>query len=280
MPPVPIITYHRIGPQLPPDPLESISPETFAVQMRRLHRAGYTSIGFDLLLEHRENGHPLPPRPVIIAFDDGYQDYLDHAVPILRRYGFTAMFYLVAGLMGQRSSWTEPSQRYSRPIMGWDGARELLRQGFHCGGHTLTHPRLARLTANECRYELVESRRILEEQLDRPIRHLAYPYGSQNSEVRALAMAAGYQTACCSVSSRRVTPADEVFALPRIGISARDSSATFVTRVLTGHSIRTLTRATAEQVLPGPVFRAGLGVWRRLRSVIAPAALTASVIAG
>ncbi len=90
----------------------------------------------------------------MITFDDGYQDCQDYAIPILRKHGFTATFYLVAGLVGERSVWTERTDGYSRPLLGWAAARELIRQGFHCGAHSLSHrnfdessPRLRAVTS-------------------------------------------------------------------------------------------------------------------------------------
>ena len=72
----------------------------------------------------------MPRRPVVITFDDGFQGCADYAVPVLRTHGFTAMFYLVAGLMGATSRWLRPELGMELALMSWDTARSLAAEGF------------------------------------------------------------------------------------------------------------------------------------------------------
>ena len=113
--------------------------------MRWLAAFKYQPIDMDTLVRARRGLGPLPERPVVITFDDGLQGCVDHALPVLREHRFTAVFYLVAGLMGETSRWLRPELGMDLPIMSWDTARRLGRDGFQCGAHTLTHPRLAGL---------------------------------------------------------------------------------------------------------------------------------------
>src|SRR5215212_10755611 len=98
--------YHQVTPQ-PHAAFRkyALTPRMFAAQMRWLKLSGYVSITFERLLDGRAGRVRLPARAVIITFDDGFQDCVDYAVPILQRHRLTAMFYLVAGLAGARSEW-------------------------------------------------------------------------------------------------------------------------------------------------------------------------------
>jgi peptidoglycan/xylan/chitin deacetylase (PgdA/CDA1 family) len=207
------------------------------MQMRWLQLAGYRSITLDAWLAHRKGQITLPRRPVIITFDDGFQASVDHAVPILRRRGMTAIFYLVAGRMGQHSDWLQRARGVSLPLIRWEDARRLASAGMHCGAHTMTHPRLTDVDAATCHAELSDARALLESELGRPIRHLAYPHGAFDPAVRMMAAAAGHSSAC-TVEIGRSTFADDPFALRRIPISGHDTLADFVCRLRTGRSLR------------------------------------------
>lgn len=246
---VPILMYHEVARRAPAG-FEKfvVSPVAFARQMRWLAWRGYTAIGLDLLLDAREGRAALPVRPVVVTFDDGFQECVDHAAPVLKAYGFRAIFYLVTGFMGATSRWLRPILGFELPIMSWSSARALLDAGFDCGAHTVSHPHLTLLSTDACRGELAASRAELEAELGRAVRHLAYPFGSYDAAVRACAEEAGYRSAC-SVRIGLSAVGDDRLALHRVPVSGTDSFADFVWRLRTAHTV-------AESVRSG---------WRRLR---------------
>jgi peptidoglycan/xylan/chitin deacetylase (PgdA/CDA1 family) len=227
--------YHQVTPQ-PHAAFRkyALTPRMFARQMRWLKLAGYVPITFDRLLDGRSGRARLPARAVIITFDDGFQDCVDYAVPILQQHRFTAMFYLVAGLAGERSQWLA-ARGLAFQLLDWPTARQLDVAGFACGSHTLTHPHLAALSTAECRAELRESRARLEEQLGHPIRDLAYPFGSFDTNVRAIAAEAGYRTAC-STRIGRSGDDDDLLALHRIPVNGDESLLDFISRLYTART--------------------------------------------
>src|SRR4051794_39451160 len=160
---IPILMYHQVTPQ-PLDCLRkyAVTVGSFAAQMAWLTLAKYTSITLDQLLDHRAGRGALPPHPVLITFDDGFQDVFDYAVPILQQRRFTATFYLVAGLVGRRSHWLLAERGVELPLMDWQAALRLEQAGFQCAAHTMSHPHLAELSTHACREELSEARRLLE----------------------------------------------------------------------------------------------------------------------
>jgi peptidoglycan/xylan/chitin deacetylase (PgdA/CDA1 family) len=249
--PVPVLMYHEVSPS--PHPAfrrYTVTVREFTRQMRWLAAFGYQAIDMDALVRARLGQGTLPKRPVVITFDDGFQGCADHAVPALRAHGFTAVFYLVAGLMGETSRWLLPELGMALSLMSWDTARALAMDGFQCGAHTVTHPRLADLDPSRCRAELVDARTRLEDELGRPVVHLAYPYGSFDQAVRATVAEAGYVTAC----STRVGLSgadDDLLALRRVTIYGHDSLIDFACRLRSGAALR----ERLDQALGGMAHR-------------------------
>jgi peptidoglycan/xylan/chitin deacetylase (PgdA/CDA1 family) len=245
--------YHQVTPHpLPAFRKYAVTPEAFAAHMRWLARARYVPIDLDTLLDYRKGKCTLPPRPAIITFDDGFQDCVDYAVPVLQARGFTAVFYLVASLVGQTSRWLMRERGIELPLMDWEAARELERAGFHCGSHTVSHPRLAELSPATCRAELAESRRLLEDNLGHAVQDMAYPHGSMNEHVRALVAEGGYRSACSSRLGLSA-PDDDLLALHRIPVNGQDTLLDFACRLRTAHSFHEWLTSKAS------------GVRRRLR---------------
>jgi peptidoglycan/xylan/chitin deacetylase (PgdA/CDA1 family) len=241
-PAIPILMYHQVTPQpCPAFSKYAVTLKAFAAQIRWLAGAGYTPISLDALLAYRSGRGTLPLRPVIITFDDGFQDCADHAVPILKTHSFTAIFYLVAGLVGKTSRWLLSERGIEFPLLDWATARQLKAAGFHCGSHSMSHPRLADLSPALCREELLWSRQLLEDNLGHEVRHLAYPFGSFNESVRAIAAETGYRSAC-SVRIGLSTVDDDPLVLHRVPISGQDSLLDFICRLRTARSLREFMR--------------------------------------
>jgi peptidoglycan/xylan/chitin deacetylase (PgdA/CDA1 family) len=232
---IPILTYHHVTPEdLPSFTKYVVPPRLFAAQMRWLARHGYTPVDLEAVIGPRT---ALPRRPVVITFDDGYRECVAHAVPILERFKFTAVFFLVAGLMGASSRWLRHEAGVDLPLIDWPTARRLEASGFACGSHTLTHPRLADLPLDTCRQELADSRARLEDELGHAVRDLAYPFGSFDARVRALVQEVGYRSACAEMPGRS-QPSDDHLALRRIRVRGHESLFDFMLRVVTGFSAR------------------------------------------
>lgn len=189
-----------------------------------MRAAGFQSISFAQYVAHRHGVAELPPRAVLITFDDGYRSTLETAVPILRRHDFTATFFLVAGSLGGTNVWD--SDEIQEPLLTPDDARALDRLGFEIGSHTLTHARLTALSENALAWELSESKRVLENVVRKSVTALAYPWGEQSAVVQEATRDAGYDAA--AILRRRtnydITP---LFELRRIGINDETTLARF-----------------------------------------------------
>ena len=246
---VAILMYHQVSDAPPASFVKyTVTPRTFAAQMRWLASAGYSTLALPALRAHRQQGVPVPPKRVIITFDDGFLECAQHTAPILRSHGFSATYFLVAGLMGGPGTWLRAECGIEPPLMSWDDARALVADGHHCGSHSMTHPRLAEISADACRDELAWSQRSIEEQLGRTVRDVAYPFGSENERVRAVAAECGYESAC-TVEIGLSTSADPALALRRVPILGTESLMDFKSRVRTGYTVGDRLRALARSVV-------------------------------
>jgi len=241
--------YHEVTHrQLPTFQKYCVTPNAFSAQIKWLAMRGYVAISLDQLLAFRHGAAGLPRRPIIITFDDGFRDCVGHVAPVLRAHSFTAIFYLVAGLMGQASRWLMAERGIELPLIDWATARQLVDWGFECGAHSMCHPRLADLPAADCNAELRRSRELLEQQLGRPIWHMAYPFGSFNQCVRTIAAEVGYRSAC-SVKIGLATTRDDPLTLRRIPITGHDSLLDFICRLHTGWPFRAVLRDKAMRAI-------------------------------
>jgi peptidoglycan/xylan/chitin deacetylase (PgdA/CDA1 family) len=183
---VPILMYHRVGTDATPMPAITraltVSPSDFAAQMRWLHASGYHAITQGQLLGALLLGLPLPPRPVMITFDDGYRDVLWNAAPVLHRLHMPATAYVITGRIGGSDS----------SFLTWGELRQLERLGFTVGSHTVHHVDLTLEPPESAVSELVDSKRVLEQRLHRPVPWFAYPAGRFDAAVVAEAAHAGY----------------------------------------------------------------------------------------
>lgn len=185
------LMYHKMGPRPRKVRLKGlyVSKSLFERQLRELQAGGLESAGMDEI----KNG---APRRFAITFDDGFVNVLRHAVPLLERYKFKAIQFLVPGLIGKTNEWEQREGEAGERLMDAGEIREWLAAGHEIGAHTLTHPFLTRLPPDRAREEIFASKKMLEDDFGVPIRHFCYPYGDQNETVRHLVREAGYETAC------------------------------------------------------------------------------------
>jgi len=155
-----------------------------------------------------------------LTFDDGYEDFLRIAVPILKRFDFSATVFVVAGMLGGRSDWQhahEPKPRMS--LLEAQDLCEVMMHGMEVGSHSMTHADLAALDPETLDREIAGSRQVLSETLGEEVEGFCYPYGSLDGTAVAAARRAGYAYAC---GWRKRWGEPDVHDLPRIPMSQRD----------------------------------------------------------
>jgi peptidoglycan/xylan/chitin deacetylase (PgdA/CDA1 family) len=170
-------------------------------------------------------GQPTAAGLAAITFDDGYRDFVELALPVLRAKRMHATLFVPAGWLGQCNDWDAGQSR--RGILTARELSELDANAVAIGAHGLTHTRLAGLSPHALQAETQEARRILEGACGRPVTLYAYPHGQLDdfdaAAERAVAEA-GFVAACSTRYGRGSGPAER-FRLRRVGIDAGDSLA-------------------------------------------------------
>lgn len=164
---VPILLYHHIQ-STPYFSRYRVPPERFEQQMQLLHAWGYETITTVQLVQAITEGADLPPRPILITFDDGDVDVYENAFPIMKKYGFTGVFYLVSNYLGQPN------------YINVDQVKEMAAAGWEIGSHSMNHLELP-LYPEHQRAEVVESKQQLESLIGVPVKTFAYPFGKADS---------------------------------------------------------------------------------------------------
>jgi peptidoglycan/xylan/chitin deacetylase (PgdA/CDA1 family) len=231
-PRVPILMYHAVAAE-PNDATRalSVTPRAFAEQMAVVADRGLTPVTTARLAAAWRGGRPLPARPVLITFDDGYEGVHRHALPVLARHGFPATLFVSTGWL--RGPYDTGGALDT--MLGWDQVRELAAAGVEIGGHSHTHPQLDQVPAGDLRHELVRCREIVADQVGTAPLSFAYPYGYSDRRVRAAVRETGYAQAL-AVGNGLARRAQGPYALRRVTVRRRTGAEEFA-RLVEGRGI-------------------------------------------
>ena len=223
---IPILMYHSIAgdtdDHLHPYYRTVTTPETFAMQMAYLSQSGYRALTLSeaVSLFHGEpNGEPLR-RPVVITFDDGFEDFYSAAFPILERYGFKATVFLTSALIGKTFV-------TGRQCLSAGEIKELAGKGIEFGSHTVNHPQLRALSKDEIINELTGSKAAIEDLIGAPVSLFSYPYGFPEEDIDftrnlgTLMTETGY-TAGVTTAIGLARVGDNIMFLRRLPINDKD----------------------------------------------------------
>lgn len=200
---LPILVYHHVVPDHAPGVLY-VTPDGFEQHLSFLSDNGYQSVSFADLADSLEYGVPLPERPVILSFDDGWENQFQYGFPLLQKYGFGATFYIVSGYVDHQN------------FMSTEQLQEMMAAGMTIGCHSHTHPPLPSIgTGARLEAEVAGSKAWLEDHFGIAIDTFAYPYGAYNAAVAAAVKAAGFRTARTVDTGTHAT-ADNLATLPAV----------------------------------------------------------------
>jgi peptidoglycan/xylan/chitin deacetylase (PgdA/CDA1 family) len=217
---VPILMYHAVedSPRPPKYKHFYVLADEFAGQMRMLKRTGYTPITFGQMAEARAGTFAMPPKPVLLTFDDGYLNLKTNVHPLLGGLDFRYTVFLISERVGKTNDWVAPEGYDPTPLLSWNDIAEM-QQGSQVSfeAHTATHPKLSSLSPADARREMAGSKEELEQRLQAPISVLCYPYGDVSDSVADIAADLGYAQAV-TTEFGRARPADNPLRLPRISV--------------------------------------------------------------
>ncbi|HEU5100245.1 MAG TPA: polysaccharide deacetylase family protein, partial [Roseiflexaceae bacterium] len=223
--PLRVLAYHAIA-NLAGAPVLAaygVPPHAFHHQLASLQRFGYHFISPDEFLRFLQGRAGLPRRPVLVTFDDCYEDLLTSALPVLAERAIPAVAFAVSGQLGGTNAWDVVVGGPQLQLLSATGLRTLAARGIEIGAHSRTHRPLTRLTPPEQSDEIAGSAQdLVEVGLARP-RFFAYPHGEHNHSAEQAVQAAGLQAAF-TVEPGLVRPGQHPYRVPRIEILSSDLS--------------------------------------------------------
>jgi peptidoglycan/xylan/chitin deacetylase (PgdA/CDA1 family) len=208
---VPILMYHYVSePPAGADPYRvdlSVSPERFENHLKYLQEAGYHTITLDDLLYFLTIGRPLPEKPVILTFDDGYEDNYLNAFPLLKKYKMVGHFFIMTDVVNSR-----------RPgYMTWPQIEEMAAAGMRFGSHSRDHPDLRGKTVDYLVWQALGGMEAIQEHLGYHPRWISYPSGGYDEQVIAVYKSAHYWGGLATQQGATHT-LEGIFALKRVRV--------------------------------------------------------------
>lgn len=198
---IPILLYHHIAEHEPQDPYY-VSPKNFAAQMKWLFDNNYHIITLSTAVEYLQGKiSNLPQKPVVITFDDGVRDQYTNAFPMLKKYSYPATFFVKLN-------------NYNGSGMSTDELKEMISKGMEIGSHSVNHDSMSNMDSKTLKYELEESKRVLELDLGINIKYFSYPGGAYSDKTIEAVKIAGYEAAVTVIHSIEQNP-QELFQLRR-----------------------------------------------------------------
>lgn len=215
---IPVLTYHSIADH--PHNAYVTTPAKFQEEMKYLNDHHYQTINlaqFSLLMEQKK---AVKANLVLITFDDGYANAYQTAFPILQKYGFTAVAFVITDWLG------------GHDFMSWQQAGDLQLAGWDIMPHSRTHPQLPLLSPQRQFDEISGSRATIEEKLGSTANAFAYPYGHRSKTTMELLQKAGYSYAF-SFDNGLTTSNQNPLSLKRLVISRSESMRQFIDQLHT-----------------------------------------------
>ncbi len=206
---VPILMYHHINSIVAKNdkPKLYVDERLFEKEMKYLADNGYSTITLDDLTGALINKKSLPKKSIILTFDDGNLDFYRKAFPVLKKYKLKAAIFVVTNWINKPNCLTE------------DMLRNMLKSSLiYIGSHTVNHPDLTKLPTTKVTYELLESKKHLQNILDIKVKSFAYPFGKCSKDIISTLMKLGYSNAL-TTEYGGLHEADKKYQLKRIRLS-------------------------------------------------------------
>lgn len=161
----------------------TVKPEEFQRQMNYLYEKKYNVVSLNQLLKYLQAKN-IPPKTIVLTFDDGYEDNYFNVFPILKKYNFPAIIFLTTGFIGKE---IPNSAGIPLRALNWYQIREMHNSGLiDFQPHTMSHPKLTKISLENAKKEILESKKIIEEKLNKECHFFSYPHGNFNEEIKEI----------------------------------------------------------------------------------------------
>lgn len=227
--------YHKIGEPPRDSKIKKlwVSQKQFEKHLAYLKKRGYTSVTFEDIARN----NALPSKPVIITFDDGYENNFTSALPLLQRYGFRAVFFIVHEAIGRDNFWHNPDTEKRISMMKPAQLQQLVSEGHEIASHTCSHPGFETIDRVRIQHELTASKQALEKITEKKVVTFAYPYGTGAfvPSIQEMVKKAQYRYAC-SIRQGKGDLKKHALCLKRLLIRGDDTMFDFYLNLTRGKS--------------------------------------------
>jgi len=207
---VPILVYHHVDGAVATDS-PTVSTAGFSKQMELIHQRGYNVITLDSLVNAAQNKTRLARNSVVITFDDGDKDNYLNAYPVLKKYNFPATIFIITQKVGQND------------YISWEEMSEMMKNNISFGAHSRSHFYLPDLNEEGLQYEILGSKKDMEEKLKTEVKYFCYPIGGFSDRIMRVVQEAGYKGAFTTNRGKgRLN--ENLYALKRVKIGNTDTN--------------------------------------------------------
>ena len=255
---IPIITYHKISNQKEFG-LTTVSQHQFEHQMKYLSDEGYETVCFKDI----KTQNSVPEKPIIITFDDGYESIYQNALPVLEKYNFKSVIFVVSEFIGNYNLWEAVPFQQKYKHISKEHLTKILEKGHEIGSHSKNHFYLPALGKNTLKDEIAGSKNDLENIINGEVVSFCYPYGRSNIKIKNLVREAGYTFATSNAG--RGNNNMDMLSLNRRSIYAHDSLRNFKSKVSPNTGF-TLTYLSEILIQKGALASIGINLLRPSKS--------------
>lgn len=208
---LPVLMYHAVDDKVFGDKDLFVSTQAFDEQMKYLHDNGYTTIDFNDIKNYKKF-----QKPILITFDDGYENNYTNAYPVLKKYGLKATIFVITGFIGRNEFLTADQIKQMSDVISFQS-------------HTVSHIKLSKADKGTVEKELSESKSTIEKLTGRPVIAVSYPYGAYNTGV--VNIAKKYYKIGISTNFGYYFPISEIYEIKRIAVDPLDTIQDFAERI-------------------------------------------------
>lgn len=196
---IPVLMYHKI----PKQPIESrhkifVTKSTFRKHLQLIKIRGLQPFTFKDYIAYTKgerSNQSAPKHPIILTFDDGYQDNYYNMLPLMNEFGYKGVIFLLGDTRIRYNYWDADKGDHRDELMNEQQRAAFVEAGWEIGAHTMTHPDLTKLSEQEALAEIINSKKALESELGKPVKVFAYPFGFYNTKIKQLAQQVGFEIA-------------------------------------------------------------------------------------
>ena len=211
-----VLMYHSIGND---NTLLAVKLENFKKQMKYLKDNNYRVISLNNLVEILKTKKDLPKKTIVLTFDDGFENNYINAFSVLKEYNFPVTIFLTVGSIGEKVV----TSQGNFPALNWDEIKEMHDSGLiDFQPHTMTHPKLDQITLKEIKLEIIQSKKIIEEKLNKKCYFFAPPKGRFSQEIKEVLKVEGFK-AVLTIEKGLIKKNDDLFSLKRRAVNSTTS---------------------------------------------------------